>query len=565
MFLQAFFILVNIFAICICSFGYGSLLEQFFFKKKIITIFEKVFVGIYLISILGLIINFFYKINSSISYVIFLLGFGYGLNIVFNKIEKTQYKKILVRFFLLSCLCLILIIFSKLQQDYPWYSIPFISYISSEKISFGISNVQFRFGHISILDYSSAIFGQIFTKNNIILPNVVSAVSLLLFFFQSFLNHSKKNSERHSLLFIFFITSYFLLKFNKFSQYGNDIPAQIIFFYIVLKILEIYESTINEERFEKIKAILLAFTFMTLQKVTLLSTFPILLILVFYSKDNLKYFYKIIILCFCINILWILKNLINTGCLIYPIDITCINHLEWVASENFHGNAKQVSNLSEAWSKGWIDQKNNILSYKNYIKNHEWIRVWFSKHFFVVFEKLIPLFVLMLFVVFLKKDPISKKIIYKKEILTLIFCLLLSTLTWFFKFPIFRYGMSIISSFLIITFLFFLSNLELKKAYPKLKVIIFICLSFFIFNNILRIYGSSKMYAFTPWPKIFSQNDNKKKEYEIIKSNGKHIILYPKDLQACYYSTDLCTHHREIKKNILIKEKKYGYIQFYNK
>jgi len=555
---QTAFILFNIFIICVCSIGFSNIFTKYFFKKKTST-YEKVIIGIFLTSFLGLIINFFYKISISLSYSLLIIGII--LFFTFNQPKK--YKTGILKILYICLLSLILILFSNLQEDYPWYSIPFISYISNEKISFGISNIQFRFGHISFLSYSSAIFGQIFTKNNIILPNVITSVAFLLYFLNYFLKSIKNENKNYSSAFAFFIISYSLLKFARFEEYGNDAPAQFLFYYLILKLLEIYQENKIINNLENIKIIFIFFVFMILQKITMLAAFPIIFILLFYIKNDVKYFYKIFFLCSTFVVLWCFKNLINTGCLLYPIDITCFNNLDWTANTGFHGNAKQVSEASEAWSKAWVDQKETSLNYRDYIDSFLWIKTWIKSHFFVIINKVAPLLFLIIILLLILTKNKNKNKKNTKSLLILLICLFFSILIWFLKYPIFRYGSSFIITFIVIIFIIIFQNFSIKKNYKKLKILIIICFAFFIQKNLLRILNADKSYRYSPWPKIYSGKNNLNKKYNVLKS-GKTIILSAKDNKACYYSISICTHHVEIINDITIKMNQFGYIFYVN-
>ena len=54
------------------------------------------------------------------------------------------------------------------------YHLPYTKIINDNKIIFGISNIHFRFGHTSILQYLNAIFNNyIFNSKGIIIPAAI--------------------------------------------------------------------------------------------------------------------------------------------------------------------------------------------------------------------------------------------------------------------------------------------------------------------------------------------------------------------------------------------------------
>ena len=56
-------------------------------------------------------------------------------------------------------------------------------------------------------------------------------------------------------------------------------------------------------------------------------------------------------------LLWLLKNIIVSGCAIYPIKITCISGIKWSTINNQTINTENAHIEIEAWSKGYPDQK----------------------------------------------------------------------------------------------------------------------------------------------------------------------------------------------------------------
>ena len=76
-------------------------------------------------------------------------------------------------------------------------------------------------------------------------------------------------------------------------------------------------------------------------------------------------------------LIWLIKNLLTSGCLIYPIEISCYNNFTWFDKQEL---IKQ-SISSEAWAKGWPDRTNLNLSQKYFIENFNWLNAWLSVHF----------------------------------------------------------------------------------------------------------------------------------------------------------------------------------------
>ena len=73
--------------------------------------------------------------------------------------------KYLIFCFLSSIIIFLLIASSNVYRpDAGLYHLPFINILNHEKIIFGLSNLHFRYGHISIIQYTSAIFNNIILR-----------------------------------------------------------------------------------------------------------------------------------------------------------------------------------------------------------------------------------------------------------------------------------------------------------------------------------------------------------------------------------------------------------------
>ena len=164
----------------------------------------------------------------------------------------------------------------------------------------------------------------------------------------------------------------------RYSEYGNDASAHFIFFFLVSEILKNKKFNINDFLYWLIIAV-----FIALNKTTMLLSF--LLLIPFVFKIKIKEILKNRKFYFCITffVLWMIKSLIVSGCLIYPIKSLCFKNLSWTNEDKslmqddnidyvIQINGKKRAILNE--SRG-IDQdsllniiKSNKLSDK-YLKN----------------------------------------------------------------------------------------------------------------------------------------------------------------------------------------------------
>ena len=104
---------------------------------------------------------------------------------------------------------------------------PYINILNENNLIIGVTNLHFRYGHTSILQYSSAIFNNIIIGSNgiLILP-AIFFLSLVGYFFENINNKKSDNLIRY-ISFIFL--SYCLINMNRYSSWGNDDFASILF------------------------------------------------------------------------------------------------------------------------------------------------------------------------------------------------------------------------------------------------------------------------------------------------------------------------------------------------
>ena len=322
---------------------------------------------------------------------------------------------------------------------------------------------------------------------------------------------------------------------NRFSEYGNDAPAHFLMFLLLSEIIKNF----NNIKIKDISNYFLLSIFIVMNKVILIIS--ILFPLVFFIKNKItfklidkKFFFIIVFL-----ILWCFKNILVSGCLLYPLKISCLNNLSWTNIEK----TTYVSKENEAWAKGWPDYRKlntNGISHSEYSKDFFWLKTWINNHFFIILKILIPYIFLLSFLLLILKNKKSKKLNSKKFINILTIISLMGILLWFYKVPVFRYGYSYLIIFISLLFAIILNNYKLKKkSFIISKYLISILLIFFTLKNLNRIVFENKSYFNYPWPKFYSYNqDNKilKHQHRII--NNKKIY-FPDD-EYCMYSQAPC-------------------------
>jgi len=489
-----------------------------------ISLSEQGLYGLIVLSFLSLFLNFFFKIDQTISTLVLiipLIQFFLDRKVFsFNFIKKFFHHLIII-----SCICTIFISYDNVYRpDAGIYHLPYVKIINDFKIFFGVVSLNPVFGATSILQYTSSIFNNfIFKDMGVTIPLALISIYLIDYFVREFF---LKKTENIYKLFLFIVISYTFLEMNRYSEYGNDNVGHLLLFYLVSLVLR---KDFNLKSNVNFKFFTLIALFIFLNKVFLFFTLLIPVLIWLKNKYYLsKKFYPIFSIFFFS--LWIIKNIIISGCAIHPISFTCNEKLEWYSNNSkFIISASNLSQFAELHAKGWskIIDDNIYVHYDNdkkekneFLKNFNWIKSdKQSKNIKYGFYKLFNNYIYLVAIVVLlflltkrHKGKNQRKILkFEENIILLISFLSLAIL--FYKFPLGRYGTSyfVILIFYLIYFSFRskLEIIDLKKIKKSLSVLVIVTGSIFILKNVGRIIlNYDTAYYQSPWPRIYENKDN---------------------------------------------------------
>ncbi|WP_440677880.1 hypothetical protein [Candidatus Pelagibacter sp. HIMB1611] len=493
--------------------------------------------GYLFLGIVAIIIHFFIAINIWISSVILILG-------ICLFVYKLKIRNFLFQVPLILSFATLLIGFTDHPIDANLYHHSYVSYLKQEKIIFGIADIHSRFGHISFLQFVQSI-----TTNDFLTIYSISNLNILFYYlFIIFCAKLifRKNTNNFVLVLTTLISSFILIKLARYREFGNDLIPLLVASYFLIKIFII---NLNKEIYKNNKLIKYSpiFFFMMLShKITyVFSTF------LFASNLNNKiifgYFknYKnllILISSIIFISLWLVKNIFETSCLIYPIIQTCFENTKWALSG--HASPEFAMINAEAWAKGWIDKPDNYeISMENYNVSFNWLKVWFGKHFLKIIEIISPLLLIIILINIMIRNAseiITDKELFKeiKIFLFKIFILNFVGLAfWFLNAPIFRYGSFYIIILIVNLYLIY----DFKKIYnisekikSKFKFIFAISLIVFFLKNIDRQINSKNTFFPITKPSIF--------EYEKIIFNEINFLKPKNNINICFYTDYICSH-----------------------
>lgn len=515
------------------------------------SIFYKALIGVITASFIALLLNFFTPLNKNINSFIFILVFL----IFLLKLKVTIKKKEILFLTISTLICFLLILLSNVNRpDAGLYHLPYIAILNEYKIIFGLNNLHSRFGHVSIIQYLSALNNNYFFKDDgVIIPLASIASFYYIYFSNEVLKIYKKKTKINSnSLLSLLVLIYISFKIIGYDGLGNDAIAHLSFFYLISYAFKLEKKSID------VTHLFLISVFIFLNKSTMAFAFIIIFFIIFYKyKLDLK---KLFILALSFPsiflLLWLIKNLITSGCAIYPVIITCIDYLPWLNIQSTIAD----NIASEAWSKAWPENDNKKLTMEIFINDFNWISAWSKKHLIYIINIIVPytvaLIALLLFLKINSKNFNNKIILIKlpKFYWLIFFTCIVGGIFFFIKFPLYRYGYSYLISLIILIFIYFIrKGIHQKKIIYISKFLFFLTIFIFIGKQSLRIINNYDLnYINKPWPRIYSFGNNEKINSEKQHINNSFFYYFSKNGE-CMFSMPPCTNYK-VDEKLIAKE-----------
>ena len=376
---------------------------------------------------LTLFLNFFVPVSEIFIYMLLLLLIPLNLlkpiNISFEK------------FFYINLLNLFILSISSyttgLSYDAGLYHLNFQNFIKLEKIIFGLSNFHSRLAFSSLFDYINSNF---WFGDNLLFLHFVNLIFLSFFFIFVAIHTLKLENDFFKISSIFLILFILLDNFGFAGGRNGSIEIEAItkfdsIFAVMFTLcnLFIFNSMNNDFKNTNEKVFLLLFILFSVQlrPTGYILALP-LLFLIFKGTFKLKHFYFPCL----IGIFWVIKNLILSSCLIYPVVFTCIENISW-SNKSFISMEAQVlrsTSLAYNFDKSPLD----------------WFNSWGSRFEFndiILKNYLLSFLIIFLINTFLIKKHHNLKI----KMVSLIYIVFLN-LFWLISVPDIRFGISIFST-----------------------------------------------------------------------------------------------------------------------
>ena len=323
-----------------------------------------------------------------------------------------------------------------------------------------------------------------------------------------------KNTRLNFIHFLSLLSFIFInIFFYRLSEYGTDRAAMILIFLFIIELL-------NFVNLKSIKTFNLFYLYLLVALIISFKAFYVLYIifiipLFFYilkkKKDYIQTLYflflnKYFILFLVLFFFTLFTYFINTGCVVYPLTLTCFDGMSWGIPLP---QVQKSNDWFELWSKGGAAPNFRADNPVAYIKNFNWISNWLDIYFFnKVSDFILGIILLISIVLFSFRGAFFKRNTTKVDnnLYLVYFLIFLLGIEWFYNHPALRYGgYHIIALLVFIPTSVKLSSLQhdLKKYAKIIIVLVSITTIIFLSRNINRIMNEVQLYSYKPIKQTF--------------------------------------------------------------
>ncbi|MDB9711604.1 hypothetical protein OAA42_00735 [Pelagibacteraceae bacterium] len=456
------------------------LFKLIFFKNLKLNSLETSILGLVATGFLAQLLNFFIPLNDMVIYCNLFISIVI-LTIYRKKIHLNLNKSITLVLLAMLFLCLAQIYSSGFSDDLAHYHGGQIINSDNSKYIIGINFLHHHYGYGSIwlLLHSYLNFNETFLQN----IHVINAITLFLILSYLITECVKNDETNDNFLFILLgvFILFFLMKYTRLKEFGLDRPGILLFCFLIYLSFK-YKNILETQQSAVINLTLIISLFLTGIKLFFIFSFIIPLFLMIKNKNNKFFLKKEFLVLFVFSLSYFGKNILWTGCLIYPLYFTCFSQLSW----NSQDIAYKIMSTIEAHTKGFDSYKGS-LSRLEYLQDYNWVKTWFgivSEEFLTYFG--LSAFIVVLMVASTKVIKSSSSLVWEKSILLMLF---FSNLVLFLKTPVIRYHHTL---FLLLTILFLVLP---KIKFVRKKIIFFLIIAIlFTFNlskNLIRIHKNN--------------------------------------------------------------------------
>ena len=344
---------------------------------------------------------------------------------------------------------------SEIPSDYDTYlyHAQSIAWIEKFGCVLGQANLHNRFGYNSAFMCLQALFSLSFAGRSLHQMNGFLSLFMTVFAVESLLSKKGKESEAKDIV-CFSALFYILFMIPSISSPGSDMMTMLLLLYLFAKWADLNRKGIRigvSYGYLAMLALFLSTVKLSAAPVFLLAVYPVYLLI---REKRVSDIAKFICLGTVIVIPFIIRNVIISGYLLYPMESIDLFNVDWKVPA---GVAVTDRNDITAFGRAVNDIEGPV-------KLTGWIQIWFRNLEFI--PRLlfcVAVFSLCVFAVVLLRQLLKKEQYEKKSLFTA----LVSAVTffyWFLTAPTMRYGIVIVLLLSALVFGLYISG-EGRKAY----------------------------------------------------------------------------------------------------
>jgi hypothetical protein len=430
----------------LCLSGFGDLLRALLDWKRprnaAPDIFESAFLGIFLITAGDIVVNVFVGLGSNPGF--YVVGIGLALVFIFrwkNVVFWNQTLLLIITTSLISCFLGPV----QLGYDAGLYHIPTMNWVAYQPVPLGLGNLEGRLGFDSAwLLFESAFRSERYLRwSHLAIAEIAIRAVVVAWIANGLLIELKKGRQTKATAYFAAIVALPVFIF-RFRDTGTDMSANLLAFCVWVEFCRLMLLDEGKRRAIGNRDLLLLFVLVALTITIKITMLPIILLPAFLLvRMGRQETYLVIIarrrayeLIALYLGLWLGRNFILTGCIVYPLDVTCTT-VPWGVGA---ANAKFMSEIITGWAR---QPGPGALNYVDLL-NTAWIPEWVLRKKFFVGAAAAAGFVFLSFsfaALFVKRrDRSDGRGDARQLVCASIVCAAVGLVLWFLKMPEPRFG-----------------------------------------------------------------------------------------------------------------------------
>lgn len=429
----------------VTGWGFGAVWLLSKFNRRRLDRFDLLepIIGLAIVTVVVNLENFFYPVSFGFASVFVLVGW------VLFLCSVPRLAPFLTKPFWIGCVLLWLATVSTLgvmppaNYDSGLYHLPAIRWLVDSTVPFGLANLHGRLGFNSAWFSISAVLAQVGAPNTqnytaLASETLFAALGIAILAALYRFVHARARDIATLFLLLSGMIGFSPVVLENLSSPSTDHPVILLSLVLVYVFLRAVEAR-DEVAFlyEFWLSVLLSLFIITIKVSVLpLALIPISLFWIGYRRRlgvaKWKNLLPTVVTAILVAGSWMARNFVLSGCLIYPLSLTCVPGLPWAVSS-------AQANSEALWVMSWARDPGNPQSIQ-VLTHWEWLEPWFGKliasNDFVV--PLICLGVGLVLILVARRKVQARRDV--RPLLVLGAISLIGMLYWFLSAPDLRFG-----------------------------------------------------------------------------------------------------------------------------